>query len=512
MILFGSSCNKFGDTNMDPTKSDNLDASKQLSYLQVRYSGDLSINEVVGGVLTMPLVQQIGGIWLNRNGQMYVKSLPYLSALWEYGYTNDIVNVVDAVHRTKDVEGKTNLNAVLRIMKVYEYARMTDLYGDIPYVNGARGYIDDIDKPDYTPQKEIYDDFFKELSEASAQLDAAKDKLNGDLFYGGNIAAWKKFANSLRLRLGMRLVKIDPARARLEVEAAYNAGVFTSNDDICLLKHSNVQNDYVDFRGNGVSVAFNQAEVQPRICNTFLDALNNTNDPRLKVFVRYYKDIPFRPFERLDITSQVVAKIGYKGVDKNDYVWDNWQSELEIDLPDGAKVNVTNNEQKAQFSNEFIRNDAPFLHLTYAEVELLLADACFRWGINLGGDYNSHYRNGVEAAMKQLTLFTGKQISDDAISMFLQGNVLRPGAELEQINTQLWIALFLNGPEAFANWRRSGYPVLTPAKGYDTEESTIPRRLQYPLSEQEQNADNYRKAVQALGGTDNWTLRVWWDK
>ncbi|WP_165784637.1 SusD/RagB family nutrient-binding outer membrane lipoprotein [Solitalea longa] len=513
LSLLSTSCNDFGDLNTDPTKSANLDASKQLTLVQIRFSGDLEVNEKLAGVMTMPIVQQVGGIWLNRYGQMYIKSKPYLTSLWDFTYGNDVLNIIDAVERTKGNPQQSNLNAVCRIMKVYEFARMTDLYGDIPYFQAGKAYTEGIVRPEYTPQEQIYDDFFKELSEASAQLDASKDPVSGDLFYNGNIAAWKKFANSLHLRLAMRLVKVNPTKAKTEAEAAFNAGVFTSNGDICMLKHENVQNDYSDYRGNGVSVAFNQSEVVPRVCNTFIQQLRDTNDPRLKYLVKYYLDMPYKPFERTDVTEQVVAKIGYQGVAKGSYIWDDWMSGFDIEVPGKGTVTLTNNEQKAQLDNCMIRNNAPFLHLTYAEVELLLADAAFRFGVNWGGDAESHYKKGIAAAMSQLSLYPGGPvIPASEINTFIQGNGFVPGRELQAINTQLWIALLMNGPEAYANWRRSGFPALTPAHNPDSEETSIPRRFEYPLTEQEQNAANYNKAVQALGGADSWLKNVWWDK
>src|SRR5687768_11291330 len=113
---------------------------------------------------------------------------------WNNTYNNDVVNIVDAVTRTSDDPKKSNMNAVCRIMKVYEFARLTDVYGDIPYTEAGKAYSDGITRPVFDTQEAIYTDFFKELAEASAQLDASKDAVTGDLFYQGNIGAWKKFA------------------------------------------------------------------------------------------------------------------------------------------------------------------------------------------------------------------------------------------------------------------------------------------------------------------------------
>lgn len=514
MVLMLSACKKFGDVNIDPTRSSNLDPSLQLTNVQLRFSGDLEVNEKLGLVFTMPLVQQIGGIWLNRNGQFYVYDRNYLSSLWNNTYNNDVVNIVDAVSRTKNDPLKTNLNAICRIMKVYEFARITDVYGDIPYFEAGKAFTDGIVQPKFDKQEEIYNDFFKELAEASAQLDASKDAVKGDLFYNGGIASWKKFANSLRLRYAMRLVKINPDKAKTEAQAAFTAGVFTSNAEMCKIVHQDVQNSYIDIRGNGVSAAFCQSEVIPRVQDPFIEQLRSTNDPRLSHMVRYYIDIVNRPFERTDITDQVKAQIGYNGVPPNEYIWDGWMNPITIDIPGVGPTQAVNNDQKAQLANFLIRNNAPFLHQTYAEVELLLAEATVRWGATFGGTAAEHYAKGIEAAISQLSLFPGgPSISPTDISNFIKGNNLIPGREIEMINKQLWIALLLNGPEAYANWRRTGFPALASSTNYDSSVQTTPRRFEYPIFELEQNAVNAAAAVAAIGpGGNTWINRVWWDK
>jgi len=124
MMLILVSCNKFGDVNTDPTQSSNLDPALQLALVQLRFSGDPDINERVSVIETMPLVQQIGGDYENRYGFEYVEDRQYMSDLWEIGYPNDVLNIVDAVARTSNNPAKTNLNAICRIMKVYIFARL----------------------------------------------------------------------------------------------------------------------------------------------------------------------------------------------------------------------------------------------------------------------------------------------------------------------------------------------------------------------------------------------------
>ena len=512
------SCNKFGDMNTDPTRSSNLNPALQLAQTQLQFSGDLEQNERLHVLLTMPMAQHIAGAWSNQWGGMYVKQQQYLSLIWEKDYPGKILNIIDACERTKGSASQSNLNAICRIMKVYLFARLTDLYGDIPYSEASRSYLSGSKRPKYDKQEDIYNDFFKELAEAVQQLDPAKDKNTQDLFYKGDVIMWKKFGNSLRLRLAMRLVKRDPNKAKAEAMAAFNAGVFTSNNDICKLDHEDVQNDYVDIRGNGLSGALNQGDlIGYRLCNTLINTMKNANDPRLQYIAKYYIDNPYKPFERIDITPQVKAQIGISGVNSGKFIWDDWQNSFDITVPEmgGAAYTVSNNIQKAQVANFLIRNNAPFLHLTYAEVEFLLADACFRFGLSLGGTYTEHYKKGLEAACTQLSLYPGGPVIAGAtIEQFKNDNPLQLNKELEIINTQLWVSLLMNGPEAYANWRRSGFPALVPGyyPGYSNS-TTIPRRFEYPLSEKVQNTDNVNAAIQNIpGAVDDWTKRVWWDK
>jgi hypothetical protein len=517
MVAMFSSCKKFGDTNIDPTRSSNLDPSVQLTTAQLRFSGDLNVNERTGFMMTMPMVQHIAGSYSNRWGGGYYNDPNIMGILWEDSYGTDIVNLVDAVKRTTGVAEKTNLNAACRIMKVYVFARMTDLYGDLPYSQAGQGI-----KPKFDTQQEIYNDFFKELTEASAQLTAGKDAIKGDVFYNGDIPSWKKFANSLRLRLAMRLVKVDLAKAQAEAQAAFTAGVFTQNSDVCKVDHEDVRSIYEEagkgyIKGNAVSsMFFNGGATPGRFTVPFLNQLRSTNDPRIKYMVKYYIDVPGgNPTARVDITDQVVAQIGYNGVIPGHYIWNDWANGFNVTVPGVGNVAVGNNDQKAQPANFLLRFNAPFLHLTYSEVELLLAEATVRFGNTFGGTAAEHYRKGMEAGIQQLSFFPGgPTVPASEIATFTSGNSLQAGREIELINRQLWVTLFLNGPEAFANWRRSGFPQLSAAAGIDetSESQTIPRRFEYPYTEEEQNKVNFQSVLPGLGGVDSWNKRVWWDK
>jgi hypothetical protein len=164
-------------------------------------------------------------------------------------------------------------------------------------------------------------------------------------------------------------------------------------------------------------------------------------------------------------------------------------------------------------SNWLIAPNAPFLHLGDAETELLLADASVRFNIQLGVSAEEHYKKGLAAGCRQLTIYPNAPvISDTTISKFIADNALQPGKELQQINTQLWVVYFMNGPEAYANVRRSGFPVLPSGfkAGY-SDATKMPRRMEYPISEKSLNATHAGEAITRMGGKDDWNNRVWWD-
>ena len=130
-----------------------------------------------------------------------------------------------------------NLYQMARIFQAYAYMVLTDEYGDIPYTEGGKGYTDQNFFPEYDAQQQIYPEIIKELGEAAAALNASGKIETGDVLYGGNIAQWKKFAYSLMLRAGMRLSKVDAAKAQATVQAAFQGGVILANADNAYIRH-----------------------------------------------------------------------------------------------------------------------------------------------------------------------------------------------------------------------------------------------------------------------------------
>ena len=191
-------------------------------------------------VFDMGIVQQLvspnGGVLAGANFNQDSRDAT-TQPVWAVYYQNVIKYTHDAIVKVKDIPARSNLYNMARIYQAFTFMILTDEYGDIPYSQGGAGFTDQIFFPVYDKQQTIYNDIIKELTEASAALNTTSTIETSDLLYAGNIARWKKFANSLLLRAGMRLIKVDAAKAQSVVTAAITAGVITSNADNAYIRH-----------------------------------------------------------------------------------------------------------------------------------------------------------------------------------------------------------------------------------------------------------------------------------
>jgi hypothetical protein len=488
-----------------------------LPTIQMQLSGGMFEQWRNGFIYSEEWMQHWTGEYASTEfGSKGQKRDDYMSALWEAQFPREVKNIVDMVTRTNGDETRVNINAVSRIMKVYIFSRLTDLYGDMPYFQAGKGYYDGVLTPAYDAQEEIYNDFFLELDQATQTLDASKDPILQDFYFEGDIARWKKFGNSLRLRLAMRLTKANIAKAQAEAEAAIAGGVMQSNNDMVVMKHIDVPFGGDVYGGNGTSYVFmNSSPIESafRICSTFSDYLVSTSDPRINLFAASY----LKDDSRTDITTKVLDEVGSyhdMSMPPSTFSWEVTGGEITIDV-NGTPTAVSPLLQRMQPSKYISAINAPYVVMSYSEVELWMAEAAFR-GWNTGSTAAEHFSKALAAGVEQMTVYDAPEISATSIANFVAANPLASGTELEQINTQLWINFALNGQEAYANWRRSGYPAIVyPNRdpGLNQSNGEIPRRMQYPVSEHLLNKINVDVAVARLAEkADVWTSRVWWDK
>lgn len=418
------------------------------------------------------------------------------AALWQRYYRDNIRYLIDVLNQTKSDANRSNFYNMVRIWKAYSFMVLTDTYGDIPYSEAGLGYIGNNVSPKYDTQESIYTDLIKELTEAPAALDAAKPIEAGEVVYGGNVARWKKFGYSLLLRAGMRLSKVNQTLAQATVQKAVAGGVFQANADNAVVRNdANYQNP--------VGVTLNSTEAANYyLTGYFVDYLKSTADPRLaSIAVRYVgaKSGPEQTAARInrDPAVQIGMPLGYdNGTIVARAAADNLASFYDYSQLDRTRMG---------------KLTAPTFLVTYAQTQLLLAEAAVRgWTTGNPADY---YTAGVTAHMQQLGDYDATSLVQPAnITAYLTANPYVAAKGLEQINTQYWIASFLNGPEVFANFRRSGFPKLTPNPypGKEIKGNFI-NRLTYPDLEISVNKAKVDEAI-SRQGADNLDTRVWWDK
>jgi hypothetical protein len=442
-------------------------------------------------------------------GDRYTDNVESYNAPWEMIYGDQLKNLAEVLRQTGEGgfdEGKNNLRQAARILRAFNFHRLTDYYGNIPYSNALQG-TSKVFTPTYDTQELIYKDLLKELDEASAALTplVGTDRndqafASADLFYDGDIAQWKKFGYSLMLRLAMRISNVDQATAATYVNKAVTGGVFESNDDNVWVRMSNGPSEWTN--QNGISRAFASGDGgQPStLSKTLVDELKGPNtgstaddDPRLMIFSNGVNGN----------TSPLAQRGLPNGLDQRQL------NQME-GVPDNPGVDVS--KTFSQINLKLLQDDDPYLLMSYAEVELLLADAGVRGiGTVPAGDAPQHYANGVRAAMQMYTPFDATlAVTDGAVDAYLAARPFPAAAEERRkaIGTQLWLSKFMNWWEAWADWRRTNYPTLVPTNyPGNVTNGTIPRKLRIPNQEVATNP-NY-----ADGATspDTPVGKVWWD-
>lgn len=526
------------DLNTDKSKANSIDPNAQLTTAELQTYGDLGMVEIYRNYL-YAFTQQLMGCWNTTNyGGRHTVDNNEMGRIWTSFYPKAIKNLTDAIHRSTEDGNRKNINAILRIYRVYMMSVITDIYGDAPYSEAGQGYLKEIYNPKYDTQEDIYNDFFTELKDAASALDAANDRITGDVIYNGDVAKWIKLANSLRLRYAMRISDVAPEKARKEFEDALasEGGVLTSGSDDALIKYMDIsfsfgQDSYTDYRGNALSQLLfgnDPANNPSYLCSTFFNQLYNTKDPRTFMIARFYYDglmSQTSPDNRIDLTDEITGKgIAMNPCQPGAFSYDPWPQGYDSDMmKEIAKTNPSvettmARETEPKLANNFLRGDNPGVVMTCAEVNLLLAEASLKkW--NTGGTVEGFYSKGVRAAMDFLADNYGyDRISDNDFNAYIAGNGIGHTEQQAKaaINTQAWILHFTNPAECWANVRRSGYPRLkSPAEygfgQYLTGGKDIPVRLCYPTLESSYNKPGYDEALKRMGGKDSWNTHVWWD-
>lgn len=383
-----------------------------------------------------------------------------------------IIEATPATSELGEVE-KANKLAIIELLNCFAYQQLVDIFGDIPY---SEALDINIIAPKYDDAAGIYADLISRVDAALNNLEFNPDMVNtaskgsfgsADLFYGGDVPAWMKFGNSLKLKLGIALADVDAATAKATVESAY-AGAFTSNADDALFGYQTSSPNYNQLYSDLVASGRKDFVA----ANTIIDAMNTLEDPRMAVY-----------FTQIDTSSEA-------GVEKLAYVGGIYGESSPYAL-------------NSHVGDILLEPTFPGIIMTYSEVAFYLAEAAAR-GWSVGGTAEEWYNAGIEASFD----FWGVSGAADYLAKPEVAYATAAGDWKEKIGTQAWLALYTRGFEAYTTWRRLDYPILNLAPTI-TEYSEIPVRFTYPVNEQTLNHDNWAAASTAIGGDATSTLLFW---
>lgn len=524
-----TSCESFDSINKNPNEPtpETVDPNYLLSPTLIK------------GTLDVDMYQRIHNLYVDNFAEYFANDkyssnncVPTES--WTQDYWNLHWEWIDALNEIirnfSDDPKFTNTVQVARIWKVWLFHRATDLWGDIPYSKAADG--SGVVAP-YDNQKDIYYDMLKELTEASAALSTeAPNPGKADLIFNGDIGRWKSFANSMRLRIAMRMTEADPEKAKTEAEAAVASGALLAgvNEDVKIYRCQTYIFDGRFYYANA-HLYNGKRQTMSYSMEKLLTGLGGVPFPAGEG----YTDVP----EYVDPRGPVYFNVTneYNGATEDFRGrWKGVKSGLPVaerDIPENARTN--NSRIGVYYVSDTKTPGIPFtvqfnrdqILMYYAEICFLRAEGALR-GWNMGGTAKDFYEEGIKASMTE----TG--IADDVVAKYMASTL--PNAygttvpfdhkgashdsQLEKIITQKYLANFPdNGWEAWGDYRRLNIPDLDPfvapepgsvaqAGARDWRGSV--RRIFYPSQEPIVNEANYNEAVTRIGG-DKTSTRMWWD-
>lgn len=465
--IFYSSCDSidFGDINDNPNGPTVAVTSQLLTEAQ-KSIGESVVTSVRGILYTQQLTE----------GQ-YPSDSRYTALTSNYNvwYTGSIQNLNEIIKINNDPElmlgavafgDNNNQIAVAKIMRSYFLQYITDRWGALPWSEAFQGI--DNPQPKFDSQEELYNYMFAEVEEALTLINSNAGP-QGDLIFGGNMARWRMFANTLKMTMALRISDANSSLAKSKFEEAVAAGVVTSNTDNILFTFGaddNSDNPWED--------RF-ESRVDYLLSETLAESLRSNVDPRLFKYVEPSRD---STGTNTNFPGGIDAKY--------------------VGAPNGY---VNGNVQDYSLPTTTVTGDQTYKSPIYtsSQVKFALAEAKLK-GWNVGsGTTASLFKEGIEDSMS----FWGVAQAD--IDDYTAAHT---SAALADIAYEKWVALYLNGPEAWAEWRRLDMPVLTPSG--NAVDARIPVRDAYDSSVEDNNATNYA-AVVATQGVDDLHTKLWWD-
>ena len=489
LLIFNSCRKDFETINQDPNNA-GLDKASPAMLLTS------SIESMTDRVQEIFLGEEMGNCWAQHEAKVqytdedrYIYRTSVVNNTWSSFYAANGMDVV-TLYNVAVTKQHENYQGVALVLKCYISSVLTDLFGPIPYTQAWTGATNTL--PEYDSQEFIYKDMIAKLDQANTLLDVSGEAIGGDILFNGDILKWKKFANSLRMRLLLRMSGRDEAFVTTEFtdmvgNAAYP--IFESNADNAALQ-------YLGSAPNNHPMNENRkTRDDHRVSSTLVDLMwSNATNADYRICI--YADLD----------------------DNNDYEG----------MPNGltssqaASYNGNGIKNTSKVGSYFLQAEAPGMLMSYAELQFILAEAAFKG--YFPGDAGTYYTEGIYGSYAQfgddlvtavddaLGLPSAEWTSDSLAADFIATEGLEWDAAngLELIATQRWAATFDQGLQSWFEWRRTGFPVLTPAiEGMNG--GLIPVRVPYPTDEAARNPTSLAAGVALLGGADDLNTRVWWD-
>ncbi len=461
-----SSCDNFDDLNVDPNEPVAVPAENLVTQSEFALN-NLLWGRAYNAEWGMLMVQHWSQNEYTEEGRFDVDGnnfdnqwiTIYAGVIKELDSAKNIIEADENV----PADIKANQLSIIEILTVHAYQNLTDAYGDIVYTQALNSI--DFPLPAYDSQKVIYTDLVARLRTAIGNIDTGAGSFaSGEAIYGGNMTQWKKLGNSLLMRIAMRMSNVDEGAATSAISGITPADLITTNAD----------NAMFPFDANAVTAnpLYVDATLNTRddfsMSSTLVELLEATGDPRISAFAA---------------TNPSGEYVGIASA-----------------LSDASAIALKANSSRP--ADAVRSSTAPAIIMDAAEVHFMLAEA-YQRGM-LTGDAAAMYDGGVTASMNYWGFTDATAISD-----YLAANPYDAANWDVSIGTQKWLAFYMNGPQAWAEWRRLGQPVLTFTAEAEPLLNDIPVRLPYPISEQTLNSASL-EAVDG-GNANDLSTRLWWD-
>lgn len=422
-------------------------------------------------------------------------NLDWLNGAWSGFYNQSCKNLAVVLEKTdpKKVQGFDKQHALAQIWKVFVYQRITDYWGPIPYsaVNNGQNSVP------FDSQKSIYDNFIVLLDSATTTLNGFKGENafgSNDQIYGGDVNKWITFANTLRLRIALRISDVDAATAKTQAEKAVSAGVMLANADNAIFHTS--ANSW-----NALCIMLPWNEF--RMSASMESVLKGFADPRLSQY--------FQPAAKTGLYTGMRNGLTIAQISDPKRHYDNL-STMANRWADPANQSSTPVEVILASEAYFLRAEGALKGWTMG----ITAEEAYTKGVQMSLEYwgaspaaTTAYLNGLTTPVA-LEDFSTPPMTDIPVKW----DAASTTRQYEQIMTQKWLALFPDGVEAWADYRRTEYPKLYPvinSDNPDVPKEAIMRRVGFVPGEYNTNNAELQKAITLLGGPDKCNTRLWWN-